>query len=43
MSTRSYIFANQTSVEAFRGVWLRVSPQLRWTDTDPSAPTGVEN
>ncbi len=35
MSTRSYIFANQTSVEAFRGVWLRVSPQLRWTNTDP--------
>ncbi len=34
-SGRSYIFANQTSVEAFRGVWLRVSPQLRWTDTDP--------
>ena len=34
-STRSYIFANQTSVEALRGVWLRVSPQLRWTDNDP--------
>ena len=34
-STRSYIFANQTSVEAFRGVWLRISPQLRWTDNDP--------
>ena len=34
-SSRSYIFANQTSVEALRGVWLRVSPQLRWTDTDP--------
>ena len=34
-SMRSYIFANQTSVEAFRGIWLRVSPQLRWTDNDP--------
>ena len=34
-SGRSYIFANQTSVEALRGVWLRVSPQVRWTDTDP--------
>ena len=34
-SGRAHIFANQTSVEAFRGVWLRVSPQLRWTDTDP--------
>jgi len=34
-SSRSYIFANQTSVEALRGVWLRVSPQLRWTAADP--------
>ena len=34
-SGRAYIFANQTSVEALRGVWLRISPQLRWTDTDP--------
>ena len=34
-SARSYIVANQTSAEALRGVWLRVSPQLRWTDTDP--------
>ena len=34
-SSRAYILANQTSVEALRGVWLRVSPQLRWTDTDP--------
>jgi hypothetical protein len=34
-SGRSYIFANQTSVEALRGVWLRISPQWRWTDTDP--------
>ena len=34
-SSRSYIFANQTSVEAFRGLWLRISPQRRWTDTDP--------
>ena len=32
---RSYIVANQTSVEAFRGVWLRVSPQMRWEDGDP--------
>ncbi len=32
---RAYIVANQTSVEAFRGLWLRVSPQWRWTDTDP--------
>ena len=34
-SSRAYILANQTSVEALRGVWLRVSPQLRWTDIDP--------
>ena len=34
-SGRSYIFAHQTSLEAVRGVWLRVSPQTRWTDTDP--------
>ena len=34
-SSRSYIVANQTSVEALRGLWLRVSPQVRWTDTDP--------
>lgn len=34
-SGRAYIFANQTSVEALRGVWLRLSPQWRWTDTDP--------
>ena len=34
-SDRAYILANQTSVEAFRGVWLRISPQRRWTDTDP--------
>ena len=34
-SGRSYIVANQTSVEALRGVWLRVSPQTRWTDNDP--------
>ena len=34
-SDRSYIFANQTSVEALRGVWLRVSPQLRWDNGDP--------
>ena len=34
-SARSYIVANQTSVEAFRGFWLRVSPQVRWTDGDP--------
>ena len=34
-SGRAYIFANQTSVEALRGVWLRISPQLRRTDTDP--------
>ena len=34
-SRRAYIVANQTSVEAFRGLWLRVSPQWRWTDTDP--------
>ena len=34
-SRRAYILANQTSVEALRGVWLRVSPQLRWTDIDP--------
>ncbi len=34
-SRRSYIFANQTSVEVLRGVRVRLSPQLRWTDTDP--------
>ena len=34
-SGRAYILANQTSVEALRGVWLRLSPQWRWTDTDP--------
>ena len=34
-SDRAYILANQTSVEALRGVWLRISPQWRWTDTDP--------
>ncbi len=34
-SDRTYILANQTSVEAFRGLWLRISPQWHWTDTDP--------
>ena len=34
-SDRSYIVANQTSVEAWRGIWLRVSPQVRWTAGDP--------
>ena len=34
-SGRAYILANQTSVEALRGVWLRISPQWRRTDTDP--------
>ena len=34
-SDRAYIVANQTSVEVLRGVWLRVSPQVRWTDKDP--------
>ena len=34
-SERSYIVANQTSVEAWRGIWLRVSPQVRWTAGDP--------
>ncbi len=34
-SRRSYIAANQTSVEVLRGVWIRVSPQVRWTDADP--------
>ena len=34
-SSRSYILANRTSVQAFRGLWLRVSPQWRWTETDP--------
>ena len=34
-SDRSYIVANQTSVEVWRGVWLRVSPQVRWTARDP--------
>ena len=34
-SGRAYILANQTSVEALRGLWLRVAPQLRWTDADP--------
>ncbi len=35
-SRRSYIVAHQTSVEVLRGLWVRVSPQVRWTDTDPS-------
>ena len=34
-SDRSYILANQTSVEVIRGLWLRVSPQIRWTAGDP--------
>lgn len=34
-SSRSHIVANQTSVEVLRGLWWRVSPQVRWTDTDP--------
>ena len=34
-SDQSYIVANQTSVEAWRGVWLRVSPQVRWIAGDP--------
>ena len=34
-SGRSYIVGNQTSIEALRGVWFRISPQTRWTDTDP--------
>ena len=31
-SDRAYIVAHQTSLEAIRGLWLRVSPQLHWTD-----------
>lgn len=34
-SGRAYILANQTSVEAVRGLWLRISPQWRRTDADP--------
>ena len=34
-SGRAYILANQTSVEAVRGLWLRISPQWHRTDTDP--------
>ena len=34
-SGRSYVVAHQTSLEAVRGVWLRISPQVRWTDQDP--------
>ena len=34
-SARSYIVGHQTSIEAFRGVWVRFAPQVRWTDTDP--------
>jgi len=33
---RSYVFVHQTSVEAYRGLWLRISPQVRWIDGDPS-------
>jgi hypothetical protein len=31
----SYIFVNETAVEAVRGLWLKVSPQIR---TDPTGP-----
>ena len=34
-SSRSYIVGHQTSLEAFRGVWFRIAPQTRWTDSDP--------
>ena len=29
---RAYIVAHQTSLEVIQGLWLRVSPQLHWTD-----------
>ena len=32
---RTYVFVHQTSVEAYRGLWLRISPQIRWTAGDP--------
>ena len=31
-SDRAYIVAHQTSLEVIRGLWVRVSPQLHWTD-----------
>ena len=31
----SYLFVNETSVEAVRGIWLKISPQVR---TDPTGP-----
>ena len=32
---KTYAFVHQTSVEAYRGLWLRISPQIRWTAGDP--------
>ncbi len=33
----AYVFVNETSVEAFRGVWLKVSPQVR-SDAGSTSP-----
>ena len=34
-SNHAYIVTHQTSVETLRGVWIRVSPQVYWTDHNP--------
>ncbi len=33
----AYVFVNETSVEVFRGVWLKVSPQVR-SDAGSTSP-----
>ena len=37
--TPAYTFANETAFEAYRGVWLKVSPQIRTAVADTSAGT----
>ena len=35
----SFVFVNETSVEAIRGIWLKFSPQVRTeSGTDPRLP-----
>ena len=36
-SDRTHVLVHQTSIEAVRGLWIRISPQIRWTDDDPQA------
>ncbi len=35
VSDRTHVFLHQTSFEAYRGLWLRISPQIHWSDDSP--------